>query len=674
MDSFSSLPLHPTLQKNLERHNLKTPTPVQAGSIPPALDGRDVVATAQTGTGKTLAFALPILQKLVGTNGNGPIRAVILSPTRELAIQIEETFTKLTAGTPVRTAVVVGGMSEFKQLKTLKRGVQVVIATPGRLCDFLDRRLVKLDQVQQFVLDEADRMLDMGFLPSIKDILSATPETKQTLLFSATIEKSVAHLIESYVKNPARISIGATTKTADFVDLHHYEVSNAEKLSLLSHLLRADEGSFLVFARTKHGTDRLADQLSDAGFKSTRIHGNRTQAQRNQALEGFKRGQYRVLVATDVAARGIHVDGIAHVVNYDLPQVPEDFIHRVGRTGRAGARGTASTFSTRQERGEIRRIEKAISLRLQSQELPSLEEREIRRGKPASARMEAAPAAAPETFVEVSASLPREKRRSKGHFDEMLASAPPEPKQVAMEPVAMEPIAIEPIVIEPITIEAIALEPVALDIAPREAQPSAKRAAPHRKSEKPLWNQPLASKKQLATRPFSSEEFRQQLLADEAAFYEKPKDENREERHEDERTFADKHFERKKKAHQAVVAKKTAAKSGFNAKRSFGAKSSFGPKPKFGPKSNAGPRSNSDSKPSFGPKFGSKPGGKPKFADQFAPADGSRPFSKSGPKSNNGKPNGTKSFSKSFAKPFAKAKKSPYAKPFSAKRARFAHA
>ncbi len=549
MDSFSSLPLHPALQKNLERHNLKTPTPVQAGSIPPALEGRDVVATAQTGTGKTLAFALPLMQKLIGSNGNGPIRAVILSPTRELAIQIEETFTKLCAGTPVRTAVVVGGMSEFKQLKTLKRGVQVVIATPGRLCDFLDRRLVKLDKVEHFVLDEADRMLDMGFLPSIKEILSATPAAKQTLLFSATIEKSVAHLIESYVKDPVRIAIGATTKTADFVDLHHYEVAHGEKLSLLSHLLREDEGSFLVFARTKHGADRLADQLSDSGFKSTRIHGNRTQSQRNQALDGFKRGHYRVLVATDVAARGIHVDGIAHVVNYDLPQVPEDFIHRVGRTGRAGTRGTASTFSTRQERGEIRRIEKAISMRLESRGLPSLEERELRRSQPQST------------------SLPQETRLAEKRSGEDRPAGNPrrETRDVSRHEASRS----------------------------QDARHATRREDKARR-EKPLWNQPLAKQKQPAVRPFSSEEFRQRLLADEAEFRQPKK------ALEDKRSFADKNFDRKKKAHQALTAKKAGTQSPFKGK--------FGKAPKGG------------------------------------------------------------------AKPFVKAKKSAYARPFAAKRTRFAHA
>jgi ATP-dependent RNA helicase RhlE len=385
MELFSELPLHSALAKNLERHGFVKPTPVQAQSIPPGLEGRDVVATAQTGTGKTLAFALPIVQSLIATNGNGPVRAVILSPTRELAIQINETIVKLTAGTPIRTAVVVGGVNEQKQLKLLKRGVQIVVATPGRLCDFLDRGLVRLADVKCAVLDEADRMLDMGFLPAIREIFEELPAQRQTLLFSATIEKSVAHLIERYVENPARISIGTATKPAEHVDLHVYEVNHELKLRLLNTLLQREEGSFLVFARTKHGADRLADQLKMVGVDAARIHGNRSQSQRNQALQGFKDGSYRVLVATDVAARGIHVDGIAHVVNFDLPQAPEDFIHRAGRTGRAGARGTASTFATRGERVEIRRIEKAMGIRMIEQDLPELAALEPKKGlaKPA---------------------------------------------------------------------------------------------------------------------------------------------------------------------------------------------------------------------------------------------------------------------------------------------------
>jgi len=371
MHKFSELPLCALLQSNLMKHGWVQPTPVQSEAIPPALAGRDIVATAQTGTGKTLAFLLPVIQSLSRPEGKPApgIRALILAPTRELALQIYETVPKLTPGLHLHAAVVVGGMNETTQLRKVRQGAQIVIATPGRLCDFLDRKLIDLGNVGVLVLDEADRMLDMGFLPALKHILKHIPERRQTLLFSATIEKSVAHLIGAHVNSPFRVAIGTTTRPIDRIDLHVYEVEQDRKLSLLEMLLRQEAGSFLVFARTKHGTDRLARRLSASGFDTARIHGDRTQGQRNQALAGFKKGDYRVLVATDVAARGIHVDDIAHVVNYDLPQVPEDFIHRVGRTGRAGARGTASTFATRGERRDICKIEAAMKTRLTPKEV-----------------------------------------------------------------------------------------------------------------------------------------------------------------------------------------------------------------------------------------------------------------------------------------------------------------
>jgi ATP-dependent RNA helicase RhlE len=365
MTNFSELTLSAQLKSNLLKNGFIEPTPVQAQAIEPALAGRDVVATAQTGTGKTLAFALPIIQLLGDDRKTAGIRAIVLSPTRELALQIHEAFTKLALGTGIRAAAVVGGMSEKTQLQNIRKGAQVLIATPGRLYDFLSRNLLQTANTRIVVLDEADRMLDMGFLPTIKRILAATPATRQTMLFSATIETSVKHLVESHVRNAVRIEVGSTSKPVDTVDLHHYEVEQDQKLPMLQSLLGSEEGSFLVFARTKHGADRLAKRLAAEGVKAGTIHGDRSQSQRNQALKGFREGYYRVLVATDVAARGIHVDGIAHVVNYDLPQVPEDFIHRVGRTGRAGAKGTASTFSTRSERSDISKIERTLSIRLQ---------------------------------------------------------------------------------------------------------------------------------------------------------------------------------------------------------------------------------------------------------------------------------------------------------------------
>ncbi len=367
MKTFSDLSLSQLLKTNLTRNGFNTPTPVQAAAIEPALAGRNLVATAQTGTGKTLAFVLPVLESLAKLGSQrkpAPIHALILSPTRELAQQIDETLTKMAAGSGVRAALVVGGLSEKSQLQSVRKGAQVVIATPGRLYDFLSRKLINLSAVKIVVLDEADRMLDLGFLPTVKRILEAVPTAHQTLFFSATIESSVKHLVDTHVPDALRIEIGSTAKPCELVDLHLYEVEQDGKLDLLRNMLRREEGSFLVFARTKHGADRLSRRLADQGVKSAAIHGDRSQNQRNQALRGFQDGQYRVLVATDVASRGIHVEGIAHVVNYDLPQAPEDFIHRVGRTGRAGARGTASTFGTRSERSQVAAIERTLSIRL----------------------------------------------------------------------------------------------------------------------------------------------------------------------------------------------------------------------------------------------------------------------------------------------------------------------
>src|SRR6516162_9463718 len=371
MINFAQLSLSAPLKSNLAKHGFAQPTPVQARSIPPALAGRDLVATAQTGTGKTLAFVLPVIHRLGGQPSPSGIRAVILSPTRELALQIHETFAKMAAGTAIRAAVAVGGINERRQLQSIREGAQVLIATPGRLFDFLGRQLLDLQGVFMLVLDEADRMLDMGFLPTIRKIMAAMPPDRQTLFFSATIETSVKHLVETHVRNAVRIEVGSTSRAIETVALHLYEVEQDRKLGLLERMLRQEQGSFLVFARTRRGADRLSKKLSRRGVRTTAIHGDRSQNQRNQALRGFQEGEYRVLVATDVAARGIHVEGISHVVNYDLPQVPEDFIHRVGRTGRAGAYGTASTFAMRSERASVQHIERTLETRLERREVPN---------------------------------------------------------------------------------------------------------------------------------------------------------------------------------------------------------------------------------------------------------------------------------------------------------------
>ena len=290
MKNFSELSLSPQLGSNLTRNGFTTMTPVQEQAIPPALDGRDLIATAQTGTGKTLAFVLPLLETLLKNKAKG-IQSIVLSPTRELAIQIHTVFGTLAHGTGISAAVVVGGMNEDRQLTNIKKGAAVLIATPGRLADFMERRLVRLGGVRVLVLDEADRMLDMGFLPTIKRILSELPTSRQTLFFSATIEKSVAHLMNQHLKDPVRVAVGAITRPVESIDLRLYETEQTDKLGLLGSLLDHEKGTFLVFARTKHGADRLAKKLDRRGVNATRIHGNRSQAQRNAALKGFQQGE-----------------------------------------------------------------------------------------------------------------------------------------------------------------------------------------------------------------------------------------------------------------------------------------------------------------------------------------------------------------------------------------------
>jgi ATP-dependent RNA helicase RhlE len=372
MQHFSELNLCSALRNNLDQNEFVTPTPVQAQAIPPLMEGRDVVATAQTGTGKTFAFSIPLIEALAAMPRGKAIRVLILTPTRELAIQIDAAFRQLAHGMHIRTAVVVGGMSESNQLRDIKAGAQVVIATPGRLCDYLDRRLIDLSDTATVVLDEADRMLDMGFLPSLHTILDKLPAKRQTMLFAATMEQSVEGLVKSYVRNPVRIAVEPSAETTGQIDFFGYEVAQGSKFDLLEHLLKHEKGSFLVFVATKEGADRLTKFLERGGHKVASIHGDRSQSQRNGSLQGFKDGVYRVLVATDVAARGIHVDDIAHVVNYDLPHEPENFIHRVGRTGRAGARGASWTFVNPLERSDIRNYERALSIQVQFRELPLL--------------------------------------------------------------------------------------------------------------------------------------------------------------------------------------------------------------------------------------------------------------------------------------------------------------
>jgi len=361
---FSQFPLSPALQARLDANSFEIPTPVQEGAIPPALEGRDVLATAQTGTGKTLSFLIPIIEMLQKTPDRNAAQALILLPTRELAMQVEVAF-KAIRTSPLQTAaLVVGGMQERPQLDAIRRGARLIVATPGRLEDFLKRGLVRMDQVKILVLDEVDRMLDMGFQPAIARIVATLPAARQTLCYSATLEGAIKEVARKYLNTPARIEIGSVLKPAVNVELRTFEVEQNHKQELLEHLLGAETGSFLVFVRTKHGADRVAQRLTRSGWSATQIHGDRSQAQRNAALRSFKEGHHRVLVATDVAARGIDVANVAHVVNFDVPKVAEDFVHRVGRTGRASASGVASTFAAAAERGELRKIERTLSIRM----------------------------------------------------------------------------------------------------------------------------------------------------------------------------------------------------------------------------------------------------------------------------------------------------------------------
>ena len=311
---------------------------MQAGCIPPALEGRDVLATAQTGTGKTLGFLIPIVEMMQKAEGKGA-QALICLPTRELAMQVEQAFLAIRTSSSQTVALVVGGLAERSQLDAIRRGARLIVATPGRLEDFLKRKLVRLDGVKILVLDEVDRMLDMGFQPAIARIATTLPAVRQTLCYSATLEGAVKDVARKYLNNPARVEIGSVLKPAENVELRTFEVEPDKKQELLEHLLGAETGSFLVFVRTKHGADRVARRLVRSGHSATQIHGDRSQAQRNQALRSFSEGRHRVLVATDVAARGIDVANVAHVINFDMPKVAEDFVHRVGRTGpRLGAR------------------------------------------------------------------------------------------------------------------------------------------------------------------------------------------------------------------------------------------------------------------------------------------------------------------------------------------------
>lgn len=370
---FKDLNIIEPILKSIEEAGYEKPTAIQEKSIPAILDGRDILGCAQTGTGKTAAFAIPILQRISKekkVDNERKLKALIVAPTRELAIQIGENVTTYSKHLDIKSTVIFGGVNQSSQVRKIKSGIDVLIATPGRLIDLSNQRHIDLKNVKYFVLDEADRMLDMGMINDVKRIISKLPKERQNLLFSATMPKEVMKLVNSILKNPVNVEVQPVSSTVDIISQGAYMVSKKNKKSLLVHLLK-DESikSVIVFSRTKHGANKIAKDLNNVGIEAAAIHGNKSQNQRQLALNNFKEGSLRVLVATDIAARGIDVDELSHVINYDLPDVPETYVHRIGRTGRAGRGGVAITLCDSEELEMFRRIEKVIG-----KAIPVLEE------------------------------------------------------------------------------------------------------------------------------------------------------------------------------------------------------------------------------------------------------------------------------------------------------------
>lgn len=368
MTTFQSFGLAPRVESALTAAGYSTPTPIQAGAIPLIMSGRDVMGLAQTGTGKTLAFAAPILDKLFRNQGPAPhkgTRVLVLAPTRELAGQIAASFETYGAGLGLRVAMVCGGAKIGPQIRKLERGVHVLIATPGRLIDLIEQRAVGLKDVEVLVLDEADQMLDLGFIHALRAIAKHVPAKRQTLFFSATMPKLVEGLAAQFLRDPAQVAVAPPSATAEKVEQRICFVEQGEKQALLVETIRKPEvKTVLVFTRTKHGADAVVRRLAASDIDSVAIHGNKSQSQRERALEAFKGGKVPVLVATDIAARGIHIDGLTHVINFDLPEVPEQYVHRIGRTARAGATGVAISFVSKDERDYLRAIEKLVGNKL----------------------------------------------------------------------------------------------------------------------------------------------------------------------------------------------------------------------------------------------------------------------------------------------------------------------
>jgi ATP-dependent RNA helicase RhlE len=370
---FTSLKLHPSLTRGLKELGFARPTPVQSEAIPPGLAGRDVLASAMTGSGKTAAFLLPILHRLID-KPRGTTRALVLTPTRELALQILEHLNDLAIHTPITGAAVIGGVGMGPQEHALRSGVDVIVATPGRLLDHLRAPYARMAGLEHLVIDEADRMLDMGFLPEIHRILKHLPARRQTLFFSATLPPPIVELTRQLLRDPVRVHLDRPVTPAVGISQAVYPVAQTRKAALLVALLeRGDIKDALVFTRTKHRANRVAQFLARHGAKADRIHGNRSQSQRTAALRGFKSGTFQVLVATDIAARGIDIEALGHVVNFDVPKAPEDYVHRVGRTARAEATGSAFTFVAPDEEADLQRIERAIGKRLPRVTVPDFD-------------------------------------------------------------------------------------------------------------------------------------------------------------------------------------------------------------------------------------------------------------------------------------------------------------
>lgn len=372
--TFKELNIIEPILKALVKEGYDTPTPIQEQAIPIALNNSDILGCAQTGTGKTAAFSIPILQKLFNTNNSGrrkEIKALILTPTRELAIQIGESFAAYGTYTNLRHLVIFGGVGQRPQVNTLRGGVDILIATPGRLLDLMGQGYINLKSVEFFVLDEADRMLDMGFIHDIKRILPLLPKQKQTLFFSATMPKEIASLADSILHNPVKVSVTPVSSTVESIDQLLYFAEKQDKTDLLIELLKDKEKkSILVFSRTKHGADKISKNLVRAGIRCEAIHGNKSQNARQSTLSNFKEKTTRVLIATDIAARGIDIDQLSHVVNFDLPEVPETYVHRIGRTGRAGNSGIALSFCSPEEKGLLKDIQKLIGKQIEVAENP----------------------------------------------------------------------------------------------------------------------------------------------------------------------------------------------------------------------------------------------------------------------------------------------------------------